>query len=357
VKISGSKVGLARRCAYWALDSVELPPDTVGDPARIGTAFHALAGGFIERGVGCIREDAFPELDDLTDAQARDVVARAEDWAMVWPDIAPPGKAIVEMAYAYDPQSGACRELGRNIGRGYAEHGAKPHEICCSVDVVAIDGSHATIIDHKTGRGRPEHVSDSGQLQFAALCVVACNPGLESITLEYHYVNKAGEIDVQSHDLDLLIDLAAFRSELATVHLSVVMETAQPQDGPHCGDLYCPARATCPRTIQAAEDNLPPEIFGALMGGQPGADDERAEHVAWILAQGPIKILTDARNARAKAYAEKHGGAFDLGDGTQYKKCPVKGRLGLNTKAIRAEHGDKYDTTGKPGHSFKVVKA
>lgn len=365
MRLSGSKVGLALQCGWWAQDSVNLPPDEAGSAALIGTAFHTLAGARIE-GLDIVDalELAKPDLERITLDERFAVIDRAERWWVEsWPDAAPPADGTrVEVAYAYDPAAGTARELGTNIGREYAEAGAKPGDICCSVDVVnvSLDGTDAIIIDHKTGRGRPQHASESGQLWFAALCVLRCNPRLERIRIEYHYVDERGGIEAESHEiLDPAFELAAFAAELREAAEAIASETAEPTPGMHCSELYCRARTICPAIVEQAGHVVPAEVASAIIPARALlARVESVEQLAqWLTIKPVLSSLLDDLDASAKEFAASQGESVDIGGGKAYRRCPTKGRRGLDTKAVRAEHGDKYDTTGKPGHSWKVVNA
>jgi hypothetical protein len=80
------------------------------------------------------------------------------------------GSTAGEVAFAYDVETGECRELGRDLGRHYDEAGRLPTEIVGATDRVQLIGANRIHIGDYKGRS---HVTDPGQdEQFlgAALC-------------------------------------------------------------------------------------------------------------------------------------------------------------------------------------------
>lgn len=228
-RITASKLDLAFSCLHWTTLEFE---DVSGRAGVIGTAFHEL----VSEG---------KHTQELSAEEEEALQKRFQGWLKNGLSLVPE-KSDAEVAYAMGPD-GTVRVLGYNIGRAYDEHGAGPHDICGSLDVVADD----RVIDFKTGQPRVA-ARDSWQLRFGA--VVA-----DVLRGEFHYVSEAGRVKVdradwepgERHaDMELLLDLAIRKQKGKT----------PPVYGSHCDELYCPARATCGKYR---------EIMGALVDAPP----------------------------------------------------------------------------------------
>lgn len=217
-RITASKLDLAFACLHWT--ELDYPEDPPGRAAVIGTAFHALAA----KG---------EHSEQLTEAEQEALAKRFQGWLKHGLPLIP-DDSEAEVAYALSPD-GTIKVLGHDIGRAYDQHGAGPHDICGSIDVVAPERK---VIDHKTGEPRVSAMQ-SWQLRFAAIVA-------DVSRAEFHYVSEAGRVKVDSAeyppgmqhaDFELLVDLAIRKRDGKT----------PPVYGSHCDEMYCPARAVCPK--------------------------------------------------------------------------------------------------------------
>lgn len=168
-----------------------------------------------------------------------------------WPaDLAP------EVAFAIDPATGKARELGRNIGRDYAKHGALPNEICGTVDELGVNPVEVFVGDAKTGRGYIPPPAKNAQLLAGGL---AASQVLQrdAATLAIAKIREEGRVwweyaRVTDFELSMFAaKLRALPARIAAAKVAVDAGQAPPvKTGPHC--RYCPAKKACP-------------AFGALM--------------------------------------------------------------------------------------------
>lgn len=216
-----SKLALLEHCGYWARGDV-VCNDVPGRSAIQGNAFHAWAfnywhGGrpvplwtkwFTERAVHAAR----------------------------WLDARRDTPMLGEVAFALDHAKGTARVLGIDINRQYEAHGALPHELCGTADLVAFDGWTVTIYDWKSG----QFVTDSVWPQMRGLGEAArLALGAEAVRLVVLHarVDEVRELTPGPDDLTTEADWIRNRVES--------IDDSWPNPGPHCDELYCSARANC----------------------------------------------------------------------------------------------------------------
>lgn len=146
-----------------------------------------------------------------------------------------------EVAFAWDITSGAAREVGRNLSRGYPMQDGEAYG---TADLVALspDGSAVFVADVKTGRGWLPPPAESGQLRF--LAYAACLAyGAESAEVAHLHVREDGTTWTQWATLDAL-ELALVGEQLRELSRTAEAGTGAIVEGPWC--RYCPAFSSCP---------------------------------------------------------------------------------------------------------------
>jgi RecB family exonuclease len=197
----------------------------------------------------------------------------------------------LEVAYAYDPQTGTARVLGFNIGRRYVEHGLKPHEVPGTADLVGVAGDTVVLIDWKTGFYNLGPAKRAWQLRFLALC--ACRVlGLSKARVSFWYLKESGDIFEETAELDAfdLDDIAdEVKALLARLQAAEASAPAVPDvsRGPWC--RFCESKEHCP-----GYRNLVGELV-QLKNGAPLSREGRAD--AWMLLERvrPVFEMLDAQ--------------------------------------------------------------
>lgn len=196
-------------------------------------------------------------------------------------------KLSAEVAFEWNPQAATACEVDTVGERGYPK---KPGRIYGTADLVAVDDDGVGYIyDWKTG-----DASNAGpQLRFLAL-MLARTRFVSRVRVAALEVRDGCVREVCVEELDELA-LASVAAELDEQLEAVA--TAEPNPGAHCGELYCPARATCPAG-KAAMDGLVPETALARKFDFTPAI-RSAEHAAWMLdrcrlASAQIDAIKDA---------------------------------------------------------------
>lgn len=272
---TASRTALLAACGWWARPEAEWF-DVAGPSAERGNRFHEPIDRYIKTGV---REEV-----------AEDVRAEYEV-AIDWVEDYGRRYLLSEVAFAWDPVRDVAEVL-KTTGRDYAEAQARGL-VCGTADVVAVtsDGKAALIADWKTGDG-----SGAGS-QLRTLALMATRAlKLDSVTVVALEVTAAGVREVCREDLDVF-DLDAHAGELA--ELLAAVPTAEPVPGPHCGERYCPARASCPAGREAAEQLVPVD---ALVPHRMSVEIASPDHAAWMLdrvrlVEAACKSVKDAIKA------------------------------------------------------------
>lgn len=240
---TGSKLELAERCiASAVLESVE----TTSEAADLGTVKHDLAFDVLQMG----RPAALARVP----SQYREKMERFDTDGLPHGQ---PGSWAGEVAFAADVVTGKKREIGRNIGREYAKHGAGPNDIAGAIDIVGMSPEGAAIVvDMKTGWTRVTKAKENLQLLFAAVCAAEVY-GTDTVKGAIMYVNEDGQPYFDTAEWDA-VDLAAGGLRIDGIGQAVLEaqrlyagdpktgEVVQPRmtAGDHC--KWCPALLTCP---------------------------------------------------------------------------------------------------------------
>lgn len=230
MRLTASKLDLAMQCLHWT--TLDLPPDVSGPAAVFGTGFHELV----------VDGEHRQPLGEEEDAELRAMFAA---WQSSGQKLLPPN-ARHEVAYAIGP-NGAPRLLGENIGRRYRQHGARPDDVCLTVDVVG-----DWVVDFKTGRKYVAAFA-AWQLRCAAIAT-----GKRRV--EFHYVDRKGRTTVDRADYTVN-ELRRYRAQLTERARDLREGRTAAMVGPHCTEMWCPGRMVCPalgapKQIQERKENM-----------------------------------------------------------------------------------------------------
>ena len=244
MRLSGSKLGLASSCTFWAREDVPLPPRETSFAADAGTNKHSAMEALVQSlktGTAKIDVDQFASL---WGCDTRDSV-QIQRTIMSW--LAPmveTGKVYTEIPLAYDTHTDNARKISSSGQRDYSNVAA--YEIPLTLDLAILcEGGGGFVCDHKTGRqdGLPPS-SEFGQLSIGALALARCF-GLDRVKVAYAVLSDDGHARIDEHVLDAF-DLEAVAEEVASIVKRI--PTARPNPGPWCRSKWCPLRASCPST-------------------------------------------------------------------------------------------------------------
>lgn len=258
-----------------------------GAPALTGTQVHTFLETVSELG----REAA---LEALTDERAARICAALDLSTLPLGD----GTSwAAEVAFGWHLGSGAGREVGRNVGRGYP---TQPGELYGTADLVALsaDGSAVHVLDVKTGRGWMPSAQESAQLRFLALAACATY-GCASAEVGHLHVREDGSVWLERASLDAL-ELDLFAEQLRQLHADAQAGRGQLAEGPWC--RYCPSFAACPAkaALACATVSMPAQLTPEVAPQ------------AWARVKAMRQVLDRAEEA-LKEYAREQ--PFSVGDG------------------------------------------
>lgn len=301
-RISGSKLPLVSLCRAAFAPDVVWPPSPPGRPAVYGTAFHACcelwyASGEVDiEGIaaryGLDAEEA-ARLERAFDGWSTSRVASLTD-------------ATPEWGAGYDTATGTVVLLPRGEGRA-AYDGLPDTVICGTLDLVRVDQQTRSgeVHDWKTGRSKLPRAKDNYQLLFGAL-LLARAYDLDTVRVYLHTVDEEGELRTSEGEIDAL--------ELDGVEANIVAwareAAGEPEyrPGEHCTGLYCPIRATCPKTNEATDELAPVPLTESVVYPLTGAI-ESAEQAMWILHRvKAVQAAVDLAEKAVRVYADQTGG-------------------------------------------------
>lgn len=221
MRVTASKVGLLTYCQAWARQDMKWDYRS-SEAAERGTRMHRAIAEYVETG-------EYAKVDD----DIADEYHHACDWVNEY------GRDLLraEVKYAWDPATDTAEELPRAGERDYSKAAGR---LAGTADLVSVSKAMRVgyIGDWKSGDG-----SAAGPQLRALAVMLARAEGLESVTVEALEVRSSGVTSVCRETLDAF-ELASVAGELAEQIAAV--EAAEPQPGSHCGELYCPARLSCP---------------------------------------------------------------------------------------------------------------
>jgi hypothetical protein len=227
IRVTASKAGLLPVCQY-AFRATTPWEYTTSRAADQGNAFHAAAAALVD-----------PEIRASGMKGTKWLLDRLNQ-AATWLDAQDFNNRLeAEVAFAYDPATGAARILGKNIGRKYEQAGRKPHEVVGSADFLLAGGQPLHVFDWKTGRTVTEAVWP--QMEMLGLMAARAHD-VDCVVLRPLHVTDYGVEDSMVREMgpDELDALAIrIRRDVAAI------EDSWPEPGPHCDADWCPARAKC----------------------------------------------------------------------------------------------------------------
>jgi hypothetical protein len=227
IRATASKAGLLEVCQFPFREGT-LWEDSPGRAAIDGNTFHAAVAPIVD-----------PDLPAYTGRLSKWVTRRlvaAREWLAEHP-----AQYEAEVAYALDVDTCKGRVLGKNIGRRYEEHGRTARDMVGAADFVLVEGKTAHVYDWKTGRAVDDRVWP--QMRMLGVLVAQAYPlVVEHVVLRPLHVTEHIVEDGMVQEMTLA-DLALAEVAMRTAVASI--PDAWPTYGPHCNDLYCPARKGC----------------------------------------------------------------------------------------------------------------
>jgi hypothetical protein len=270
------------------------PPSHYLPVTRGAAAVYALRGtgvhDFIVRWRDHFGKDRDAALAEVPD----DAPHRALCEALPLDAIPDGGK--LEVAFAYDPSTDTARILGYNIGRAYKEHGAQPHEVCGTADLVGTADGTVIVIDWKSGFG----FVPKWQLRFLALA--ACRAlGLSRAKVCNWFLREDGTIredkdsvdEFDAFDLDQIA--AEVRATLSRLRISYELDADHPSVTGGAWCQYCDCKPHCDLQTGLAKRALGMDLSEAFT-------PERAMEAALIASM--VKEWAESVEAGLREYAK-----------------------------------------------------
>ncbi len=271
MRATASKSNLLAECQYFARPEVEWV-HTSSPAAERGTTFHSLIAGYIKTGI----------VPDGMNDDLGALFAAAKSWI----DDYGRSHLSAEVKYAWDPKTDTAWEL-TGAERDYTEARGG---FAGTGDIQSVSKATRTgyVGDWKTGDG----TGAAPQLRALGLMLSRAHD-LDTVTVEALEVTAGGVVSVCRETLDAFA-LATIAGELAESIENI--PGAEPTPGPHCSDMYCPARTTCPVGQAAAAELVPVD---ALVRYTMSAVVRSPEHAAWMidrvrLVESACKAVRDA---------------------------------------------------------------
>lgn len=243
LRLSGSKLGLARKCGFPFRADVEVAPEPkIGRPAHTGVGFALLREYLVEDGRFTGRPDISKQAkQDIFHVGAKPRAERLIDrWLVWWESYLAKHPGLhweSEIPFAFDPSTGRARRLPVSSHRAY--EGAKPHEIVGTVDMVGTSEREIIILDEKTGRrDNVAPARENAQLGFLSMChsvVSKVRTGRVGLVFP-HLEEPLDEVLIDGISID------AAKSEFMALPGKIA--TSGPTIGDWC--RLCPHRAACP---------------------------------------------------------------------------------------------------------------
>jgi hypothetical protein len=305
MRLTGSGLGHAERCAWPYRDGVEVPRVPSTPEQAAGTAVHAAIEASLLGRVAVVEPDAV----DAYDAWAA--------WWREWPDASPEWQP--ERAFAYDPTTDRARVITSDGHRDYAA--ARPGEVTGTADAVRVYEDFVAVIDWKTGDDWARYTppaAENLQLAFYALCA-ARTYGREAARIAIVRIGSDGVV-VDEHALDA-DDLDIVAERIRDIVASV--DGARPRPGTHCA--RCPAAAACPEARKAAD---------AIVAATPASLVIADEETAGALYERLQVVDRAAEQARAALSTwGGNGGRLRLSDGSVLERREQT-RRAINLDAV-----------------------
>jgi hypothetical protein len=235
---------------------------------------------------------------------------------------------IPEMTFAYCPAADEGRELpGVNPRHAWRE--LRPDELSGAADVVVMNGRDSLEVwDIKTGRiDNVTPVAENAQLRFLSLAAARAY-GRSRVRAGIAYVSEDG---VQAETAEFgEAEFIEIRRDLVRM-LERIDAHEPPHAGAHC--RYCPARASCPTTLESISAIVPakPEPWRVVSDRQAIQSDE---HASWLLGMvRRVRQAADDVETALRVYADDTGG-IQTGPGLMWCRREIAvERLSVNADA------------------------
>lgn len=291
MKLTASKIDLARACAYPFRADVEWPEEKERSHyATLGTAFHLLAerhlSGSLATPEQTLQAVGFDEETIASAIELYDVASSHLDEL--------PRHTRTEVKFAYDPRTGDAIELASCGPRDYAE--APAGWIAGTIDFYVADDSGVYVGDFKTGWSNyTNRVDDNGQLAWGALAVASLT-GHKSARVGIWKVHT--ESVAKYGDTHTEQDMQWWRGMMEEL-LERIDGKPEPVPGPHCTKKFCPLLAQCPEAQRL--------IRGIVPAKRDDLETPIAEAQDAYRRYRVLKSAADDHHKQAKAICEKHG--------------------------------------------------
>ncbi len=297
MRLTASKRALFDACQYWALPSTPWG-QTGSDAATAGSGAHAAFEALVTGATVAVPEAARRKAEALRPYLTGVLQNAVEIHA--------------ELSLAWAPSTDRARVLGEGAGRGVYVH-ASETEVAGTADLVLLrpDGS-LLVADYKNAVPGQE-IDARAQLRTLAL-MAARALGADVVDILTIMVDESSAWGEGADRLDVFA-LDAEAAMLTRELVAFASDPTVPRPGPWCSDRYCPARASCPATVEALAQLVP---AAALTRHRLSTDLTGPEHAAWTLtALDLVDEATKAIRASLRAYADDHGG-IQLPDGSTW---------------------------------------
>jgi len=301
-RISGSKLPLVSHCRAAFAPDVVWPPSPPGRPAVYGTAFHACAELWYASGE--VDLDGIATKHGLNDEESARLERTFDGWSTS--RVASLTDATPEWGAGYDTATGTVVLLPRGEGRA-AYDGLPDTVICATLDLVRVDADSKTgeVHDWKTGRSKLPKAKENWQLLFGAMLLARAHD-LDTVRVYLHTVDEDGELRTSEGEVDAI--------EMDGIEANVTRWQREATEGPtlhpgeHCTGLYCPIRATCPKTNEATDELAPVPLTEGVVYPLTGAI-ESPEQAMWILHRvKAVQSAVDLAEKAVRAYVDERQG-------------------------------------------------
>ena len=332
MRVTASKVGLLQYCQWFARPEAQWAY-TTSEAAERGTRMHRAIADYVDTGERVKVEDdindEYHHACDWVDSYGRDLLR-------------------AEVKFAWDPTTDTAEELPRAGERDYSKAAGR---LAGTSDLVSISKATRTgyVGDWKSGDG-----SGAGPQLRALGLMVARAYDLESVTVEALEVRASGVVSVARETLDPFA-LAGVAGELAEGLAAV--ETAEPAPGAHCGELYCPAKLSCPlgQTAMAqVVDVIPPEALVRKPEWRITDKVASAEQAIWTL--DVLRLMgawVEAKKDEVKALVPVDGWRTEDGRVLRETKATIEGFDKHKAIALLKELGATDEQLGGCFYQFE----
>ena len=204
-----------------------------------------------------------------------------------------------ELALALDCTDSVARVLPSAGHRDYSQ--ARDGEICGTADVATMDGDVAVVYDWKTGE--TPLTSYEAQASFLALAWARVTGATEARAVFVHFGEDGVDEHVWEYDA---MGLDAVESGIMEGMVAADSLHADPQPGPHCSDMYCPARASCPATTAVMLSNPDVSPLAELVAASIQTPEQAgAAYRKLRLVKDAVKLVEE----RIRSVVEEQGEA------------------------------------------------